>query len=271
MEIKVFCAWWGLDHLGMEGMLNKIKGAGFDGVEVFAPIDPREREILKNLLEELELDLIIHQYRASGPFKEYSARFKAELELAASMSPLLINSHTGKDYWSMEENGRLIEIGFEVESNTGIKIAHETHRGRFPFCASVTKPYFDKYPDLRIAADLSHWVVVAESLLEGQEDVLDTAIKRTEHIHARVGFPEGPQISDPRLPEWKEEVAVFTGWWQRVVDRFIAEKRPYLTITPEFGPVPYTWTVPHTGMPVSDFFDINVYMKDYLKKVLVRK
>lgn len=39
MELKVFCAWWGLDHLGIEGMLNKIKGAGFDGVEVFAPLD----------------------------------------------------------------------------------------------------------------------------------------------------------------------------------------------------------------------------------------
>ena len=45
MEIKVFCAWWGLDHLGMEGMLNKIKGAGFDGIEVFAPIDLVEREL----------------------------------------------------------------------------------------------------------------------------------------------------------------------------------------------------------------------------------
>ena len=270
MEIKVFCAWWGLDHLGMEGMLNKIKGAGFDGVEVFAPIEPGERETMQRLLEDLELGVIIHQYRANGPFQEYSANFRSELELAASMKPLLINSHTGKDYWSMEENGKLIEIGFEVESTTGVKIVHETHRGRFPFCAPLTKQYFEKYPDLRIAADLSHWVCVAESLLEGQEDVVETAINRTEHIHARIGFPEGPQISDPRLPEWKKEVTVFTGWWQRVVDRFIAEERPFLTITPEFGPVPYTWTVPHTGMPVSDFFDINVYMKDYLKKTLVR-
>ncbi len=65
------------------------------------------------------------------------------------------------------------------------------------------------------------------------------------------------------------EIKVFCAWWQRIVDRFVAEGRPYLTITPEFGPVPYTWTVPHTGMPVSDFFDINVYMKDYLKSALV--
>lgn len=269
MELKIFCAWWGLDHLGIEGMLRKIKSAGFDGVEVFAPLDPGEREQLNSLLKELELDLIVHQYRAEGPFSEYCNKFRKELELAASLKPLLINSHTGKDFWSLEENGKLIEISDEVESATGVKIAHETHRGRFPYAASVTRAYFEKYLELRIAADLSHWVVVAESLLEGQEDVLETAIQRVEHIHARIGFTEGPQISDPRLPEWSNEVAVFTGWWQRIVDRFVAEERPYLTITPEFGPVPYTWTVPHTGMPVSDFFDINVYMKDYLKQVLL--
>ncbi len=251
-------------------MLRKIKDAGFDGAEVFAPLDARERELLQRLLEELELELIVHQYRADGQFKEYCTNFKDELELAASLKPVLINSHTGRDYWSMDENGRLIEIAGEVESRTGVKIVHETHRGRFPFCAPVTKSYFDRYPELRISADLSHWVCVSESLLEGQEQTVETAINRTEHIHARVGFAEGPQISDPRSPEWEKEMSAFTSWWQRIVDRFLADERPFLTITPEFGPIPYTWTVPFTGLPMTDFFEINVYMKDYLKKVLVR-
>ncbi len=268
MDIKYFCAWWGLDHLGMEGMLHKIKEAGFDGVEVFAPLEAEERELLKRLLEELELELIIHQYRADGQFKEYCSTFKEELGLAASLKPVLINSHTGRDYWSMDENGRLIEIAADIESSTGVKIVHETHRGRFPFCAPVSKLYFDRYPEMRISADLSHWVVVSESLLEGQEQTIEMAILRTEHIHARVGFAEGPQISDPRSPEWAKEMSVFTSWWQRVVDRFLEENRPILTITPEFGPIPYSWTVPFTGLPMTDFFDINVYMKDYLKNNL---
>ena len=46
------------------------------------------------------------------------------------------------------------------------------------------------------------------------------------------------------------------------------ENRPILTITPEFGPIPYSWTVPFTGLPMTDFFDINVYMKNYLKNNL---
>ena len=103
MDIKYYCAWWGLDHLGMEGMLRKIKEAGYDGAEVFAPLEARERDLLKRLLE-------------------------------------------------------------------------------------------------------------------GQEQTLQTAINRTEHIHARVGFAEGPQISDPRSPEWVTEMSAFTSWWQRIVD-----------------------------------------------------
>ena len=38
MEIKYFCSWWGLDHLGLEPMLEKIKSAGFDGVEIGVPL-----------------------------------------------------------------------------------------------------------------------------------------------------------------------------------------------------------------------------------------
>ena len=76
----------------------------------------------------------------------------------------------------------------------------------------------EKIPDLRITLDASHWVCVAESFLEDQEDNMQLAIDRTDHIHARVGFPEGPQAPDPRKKEWREALEKHLVWWDRVAE-----------------------------------------------------
>ena len=76
-----------------------------------------------------------------------------------------------------------------------MEVLHETHRNKFTFAAHITFDYPNRIPELRITLNASHWVNVAESFLE--EQAIDLAIKRTEHIHARVGYPEGPQVPDP--------------------------------------------------------------------------
>jgi sugar phosphate isomerase/epimerase len=34
MKIKYFCSWWGLENLSIPLLLEKIKWAGYDGVEI---------------------------------------------------------------------------------------------------------------------------------------------------------------------------------------------------------------------------------------------
>lgn len=269
MKILFFCAWWGLDHLGTEGMLSKIKAAGFDGVEIGIPTDSAERDKLRDLLQKYELGCIAHQYQAEGNFEAYKTSFRKSLESTASFNPLHVNSHTGKDFWTVEQNLQLVDIGLEVEAKYNLPILHETHRGRFPFSTFAARQYFDAQPALKINADFSHWVCVSESLLEDQQEIMAEAISRTEHIHARVGYAEGPQIPDPRAPEWQTELDTFVGWWQRIIDARRAEGRDYFTITPEFGPTPYTWALPYSQEPVSDFFEINCWMKKFLEEKLM--
>ncbi len=268
MDIRYYCAWWGLDQLGTEAMLAKIKAAGFDGVEIGIPTDRASRRELRLLLQKYKLGCIAHQYQAEGDFDTYKKAFRKSLESAASFQPLLINSHTGKDFWTFEQNNELVEIGFEVEDEYDLPILHETHRGRFLYSTSASKPYFDAQQTLRINADFSHWVCVSESLLADQPEIMAEAIQRAGHIHARVGYAEGPQIPDPRAPEWQAEVEVFLGWWQCILDARRAEGENFFTITPEFGPMPYTWRLPYSQEAVSDFFEINCWMKDFLKSRL---
>lgn len=44
--------------------------------------------------------------------------------------------------------------------------------------------------------DYSHFCVVAESYLEEQSEMLEQVNERSFHIHARVGYPQGPQVTD---------------------------------------------------------------------------
>jgi hypothetical protein len=47
-----------------------------------------------------------------------------------------------------------------------------------------------------------------------------------------------------------------------------AEKRDYFPITTEFGPEPYMPTLPFSKTPVADQWELNLLMKEYLKKNL---
>lgn len=267
MEIKIFCPWWGHEHLDITSFCKKIKQAGYDGIDTWIPEDPAVRKQLYDALQREELLLVAHQHQAGGvDFADFKTSFLHYLELSAEGCPLLINSHTGRDYFSLAQNLELIKLAAAFSARRGITVAHETHRGRIGYSPSVMMDYFKACPDLVLTADLSHWVCVTESFLENFPEALEQAVKRTRHIHARIGFEEGPQISDPRAPEWKYAVDHFLLWWDRMIACRLAEGAKILGFTTEFGPPPYMPTQPFTNSPVADQFAVNCYMKDLLRE-----
>ena len=116
--------------------------------------------------------------------------------------------------------------------------------------------------------DISHWCNVAETMLEDQNEAVDLAIQSTDHIHARVGFTETPQVSDPFAPEWKDALDRHLSWWKRIVERAKSEGKESFTITNEFGPYPYMIHIPYTGQPIADQWELNLRMKNMLKSTL---
>jgi len=266
MEIKILCPLWGHEHGNIEDFALRVKEAGYDGIDTWVPEDRSERQRLHHTLKELDMIWVSHQHQAKGAdFSAFTDSFRHFLEMSAEGSPVLIYSHTGRDYFSMEQNLALIDIANAFSEEHGITVAHETHRGRIGFHPATAMDFF-KARSFPITADLSHWVCTSESFLENFPEALDEAIARTRHIHARVGFEEGPQVPDPRAPEWQPAVNHFLGWWDRMVEARRQAGAPLLTITTEFGPPPYLPTIPFSGLPVADQFTINCYMKDLLRK-----
>lgn len=199
----------------------------------------------------------------SDPQKNFQD-FKKSLEAAITLNPVYINCHSGKDYFTFDQNKNFIELTTQAFRKSGVPIYHETHRGRILYSAPVARQYMEKLPDLRLTFDVSHWCNVHESLLADQAETLTMALGRVGHVHARIGHAEGPQVNDPRAPEWKKAVEAHFAWWDRIVEK---KKRDGTTMTflTEFGPVDYLPAMPYTRQPVADQWDINRYMLQTLR------
>lgn len=269
MKILYGCAWWGLDHLGIEAMLETIAAWGYDVVETGIPEKKSEQALLQKALKDSGLRLVAHQYQAEGDSPEtYIKSLKKWIEISASFKPILINSHTGHDYWDFSKNSKVVEACMNLEQDLGVTIAHETHRGRFLYSAPASRPYFEEFPEMKITADLSHWVCVSESLLEHHGTALNEAISRAEHIHARVGHEQGSQISHPQAPEWEGQIEAHLTWWEAIVKKKTDEGQKEFVIVPEFGPAPYMGKVPFSTDFYGKHTDMNLMMMDILKKRL---
>jgi len=86
-------------------------------------------------------------------------------------------------------------------------------------------------------------------------------------LHARVGYAEGPQVADPRAPEWQEALNNHLQWWDKVVYRISNQTGDNLvTISPEFGPHPYMVHLPGTSTPIANQWDVNLFMMELLKE-----
>ncbi|MCW5911407.1 MAG: sugar phosphate isomerase/epimerase [Cyclobacteriaceae bacterium] len=263
-SLLVFATNWGFGG-SWDEFCSKIKAAGYDGCEVWWPGNTPERTALFNALKKFNLKVGFLCGSGQSDFTKHEAEFRKSVTEAVSTQPAYINCHSGKDYFTPEQKEKLIAYTIEASRQGEVPIYHETHRGRALYAAPVTDELMRKIPGLRLTLDISHWCTVHESYLNDQEEAVNLALSRTDHIHARIGHPEGPQVNDPRAPEWDAAVNAHFAWWDNVV---AAKKQSgsRMTFLTEFGPPDYMPTLPYTRQPLASQWDINVYMMEILRK-----
>lgn len=266
LHLIFVCPRWGSEALSPAMFIDSVLQAGYDGVEVgLAGFNPVVDEVIRRAKDAGLVVIIQHHDTAVRDLSLHLENYEARLRLAAGYQPRFINSHTGRNLFTLAENKRIFALAGEVAGETGIPIYHETHRGRCCHTPWRTVEILKTMPGLGLALDMSHWCVVCESLLEDQDDLMEQVLPCVEHLHARVGWAQGPQVSDPRAPEWKAAVDAHLKWWDRIVAHKRAAGAKAFTICPEFGPVPYMPVLPYSLEPVANQWEINVFMMNMLR------
>lgn len=261
-KILFFQTDWG-NTLPMDAFLAKAKAAGYDGVELWMPTGEDKKKSLKEGLKKYELEVIfLHGTARNLPFEEALRVYELGLQEILAWNPVKVNSHTGNDFWPSEQNLAFIALGDRYAKQVGIPVLHETHRGRFSYTLPESVAMLRKFPNLKYTLDVSHWMVVHERLLTESDPLLQEIFPAVDHIHARVGFAEGPQVPNPAAPEWKNEVKAHLDIWEKIIR---SQTGKVFTVTTEFGPPPYMATVPFTNQPLADQWEANVWMMNALK------
>ncbi|HKG53331.1 MAG TPA: TIM barrel protein, partial [Anaerolineales bacterium] len=176
----------------LEIFLQRVKASGFDATEIYLGSLHESPGEIARLHTNYGLRLIGQILTQGQTYQDHIKSFESQFEFAAQCQVVFINSHTGRDIFSFEENIQIFQRVTQLSQSSGIPILIETHRGRPTYSAIETRKYLEALPEMRLTADFSHWMVVHESGLADQRETVELAITRADYIHARVGYAEGP-------------------------------------------------------------------------------
>lgn len=273
MKTLIYKPLWGHEGTLSDAVRQAVE-AGFDGIEGPVPESVASREAFGADLREAGLDLIAEVTTgggyvpnpAAGPDRHLDD-LQRGIERSLPLSPRFINTQTGLDAWELADQVAFFEKVLACEDEYGLPISVETHRSRSTFHPWITREILRAVPGLRITCDFSHWCCVAERLvMDDDPALLDFFADRCHHIHARVGYDQGPQVPDPRAPEYGPAVDRHQAWWRVIREARRRHGCGETTFTPEFGPDGYLHLEPHTRKPVADLWEVNRWMGGRLRE-----
>ena len=242
-QLLVLQSLWAMQNLRdataereLQANVALIKSAGFDGFGTMwedevtarqtAELARAENLVLEGLCLPTEIDQII-------PALEWGTRYGLHhLNLQLNMRPR-----------TQREAEAILDRLDTLAAQVSFPIYVETHRGRVTNDLLFTLDLLKARPNLRLLADLSHYVVAREIELPLSPEIDQQITQILDHawaFHGRVAASGQVQVplTFPQHQPWIDQ---FTTWWARGFDswRQRAGADDVLTFVCELGPQPY--------------------------------
>jgi sugar phosphate isomerase/epimerase len=266
--LLLFRTLWGFDGDYAQAA-RESADAGFSGLEGQVPVDDARRAALAQALQDHGLAFIAEITTAGSyvpdrhaSLETHIAGFRADLLRARDLKPRFVTCIGGCDAWPFSRSLRFFRECIDIARAEGVSVCFETHRSRSLFNPWVTADMARALPDIRFTFDFSHWCVVCERLLDSEQETLLELAPHAQHIHARVGYDQGPQVPHPAAPMYADALHAHQRWWEMLWQAMARRGEKRITMTPEFGPDGYLQGNPFTGEPVADLWQINRWMAD---------
>jgi hypothetical protein len=167
----------------------------------------------------------------------------------------------------------LLEGWRRLGEQAGIAVHVETHRDRMTTDLFFMLQLLECFPDLRLTADISHYVVGREfawPVDEVNHGLMHRVLDNAWGIHGRIASREQVQIS-LSFPQHQGWVGLFMGWWEYAIRSWRRRASPdaVLTFLCELGPPPYAITGPD-GAELSDRWQDSLIMKSMIEQLWQR-
>lgn len=247
-KLEVFQSLWamerrrpGVPERSMEENFRMAAEAGYHGL----CIDPAVHEIgecraLKPLYREYGLQCMVNAFPAA--VEELSPL----LDLALELDARLVNVIGHVMPLRVEEGVTLVRRWMRDAERVGLPLLFETHRDCTLNDLHYTLQLMDAVPDMRLCADLSHYVIDREMRLPlGERDRahMHRILKRSDCFQGRIANREQiqVQIGFPQHRAWVEQ---FKDWWRDGIGMWRERNGDDATLIflCELGPPPYAMT-----------------------------
>ncbi|EPX77249.1 sugar phosphate isomerase/epimerase family protein [Litoreibacter arenae] len=270
-RLQVYTSLWAMqphDQTGVklpyDQVCDMVAGAGFDGmaidlgasdVEVAHAVRPHmERNNLTPLIvafpktvESLEDTLKMA--------KDFGAPF---VDVIGQVMPI-----------ALDDMVPVIETWMEMSDKIGMPIQFETHRNCITNDLYTMLQLLDRIPDMRVCADLSHYVVDREfwyPLSDHDLGLISRVLDRSDSFQGRVASRQ--QIQLPLdFPQHQKWVELFKTWWREGMtswrDRNAKGDCIFLC---ELGPPEYAMTGPD-GKELSNRWEESLKIKGWVEDI----
>ncbi|WP_296258182.1 MULTISPECIES: sugar phosphate isomerase/epimerase family protein [unclassified Pseudomonas] len=268
-EFVVFQSMWAMQNeqgvlpSSLESQLTKIAEAGFDGITDHFH-EPEAARTLSGLASRLGLQI------EGQVFPQTVDELQPALDIA---------SHYGCHHLTIQADSRprtlkeavILAQGWQrLAEQVDFPVLLETHRYRLTSDLHFTLDLLAELPDLKLLADLSHYVVGREiPLPPGDDDQqqIRQILRNSWGFHGRVASCEQVQvpISFARHKPWVE---LFSDWWTLGIEDWLGRSAVpgSLSFTCELGPPPYAIT-DRLGKDITDRWQESLQMKDLARQL----
>jgi hypothetical protein len=276
MKLSTFQALWAMQKLPRGGSewtvpekVAKIIEGGFDGMEVaWSPSHPYEEAIAAANEAGLRYGVTVFPTGAEGQMEGLIERFRS-----MELPPAYVNIQPNRKVFTVEEGAPDLRRWFAIAKEGGFPTRIETHRDRMTTDLRFTLQLMAAVPELRMTADLSHFVVGQEFAWPvGDEDhaLIHRVLERSDMFHGRVATREQVQVPitwEHHRP-WLE---LFLGWWEEGFRLWQARSGPgdELIFVCELGPPWYSLTGAD-GEELSDRWEEAQILKGHVQEIWAR-
>ena len=245
-----------------------VRDAGYAGMAInLAAADTETAYKTLPLFQQYELGCVINAFPASVedmlPVLKMAGEFDA---VAVNIIAQVIPS-------SVDEASLMVQDWMEEADKEGIIIEFETHRNSVTNDLNYTIQLLEAVPDMRLAVDLSHYVVEREFALpvsKEEQVMVEKILHRADAFQGRVASAQQIQLQ-LEFPQHQQWVVQFLDWWEAGFKlwRKRSSENDTLIFQTELAPPEYAMTGPD-GMEMSDRWQESLIMKSWVEDIWAR-
>ena len=268
-QLLVFQALWAMERRHTDGFERSLEEnvamvaeAGFDGISG----DWRDRETVRRMVSLTKPAGLAAEGQC---FPTTVDELKPALENATEFGLHHLDIQPDIRPRRLQDCIPLIEGWRRLSEEVSFPVYIETHRDRMTTDLSVTLDLLDCFPDLKLLADLSHFLVGREfawPISDENHAFMHRIMDNSWSFHGRVASREQVQI-EISFPHHRMWLDLFLDWWEYGFAswRHRAGADDTLAFTCEFGPKPYAITGPD-GNDTTDRWAESIMLRDLVRQ-----